>query len=267
MDSRAGMRYHDGGWADRRTGPPRTPECQGARIVLHQGFRIDDHLPAALLILLFRDPDQPEKKRWAACMALGGKTDDASFEALCQGLDAPEWEIRHLSIEALRRRPLNERAHRAIARALFDVNDQVRQTACKVCGELGLDSARGGVRQLLQADNPDVRDVAVNALSKLWRPEDYDPVFDRYRNDPVRAVRIAAAKVLRRHATAKDWRPLFAHWASDREVRHRIWGCELAARFGGRADRAKLDPLRHDRNQNVRTAAEGAAATLERRCV
>jgi hypothetical protein len=48
----------------------------------------------------------------------------------------------------------------------------------------------------------------------------------------------------------------------DREVRHRLWACELAARFGGQAAKWMIEPLARDRNRNVREAAVTALAGL-----
>lgn len=231
--------------------------------MLHRGFRIDDHLPTDLLVALLDDVGGHAEKRWAACLALGTRHDDASFARLRAALDDADWQIRRFALEALRRHARVMDAREDLVRMLFDRDDLVRQMACKVCGELGLRDAHDGVVQLLEAGNPDVRDVALNTLAQLWEESDFDRVFRRYREDTRRAVRIAAAKVLRRRATPATWRGLFTAWSRDREARHRLWACELAARFGGAASRALVAPLAQDRNPNVRAAARSALAAGE----
>ena len=230
--------------------------------MLHGGFRIDDHLPTTMLVDLFCDTTQPAEKRWAACLALGTKPEEAAFDVLREALRDPDWQIRRLALEAIKRHARAREAAPEIVQQLFDVDDLVRQMACKICGELGLQSAHAGVLQLLEVENPDVRDVALCTLLTLWQDGDFERVYRCYREDPQRAVRIAAAKVLRRKANFATWRRLFIVWSVDREVRHRLWACELAARFGGQAAKWMIEPLARDRNRNVREAAVTALAGL-----
>lgn len=230
--------------------------------MLHGGFRIDDHMPTEMLVALLQDPEQPAEKRWAACLALGTRPDDTAFAVLRAALHDGDWEIRRFALEAIKRHARAREAASEIVQQLFDVDDLVRQMACKVCGELGLQEAHAGVLQLLEAQNPDVRDVALNTLLTLWQEGDFERVYRCYREDPQRAVRIAAAKVLRRRANFATWRRLFIVWSVDREARHRLWACELAARFGGQAAKWMLEPLARDRNPNVREAATTALSGL-----
>jgi HEAT repeat protein len=227
--------------------------------MLHKGFRIDTYLPTSTLILLFQDPDQPPEKRWAACLALGSKPDKEAFDVLEDALSSEDWRIRRFAVEAVKRHELAPRAEAAIAVMLFDVDDIVRQTACRICGELNFESAHDGLLQLLHDDNPDVRDTALSALARLWREGDFDPVFLLYQNDPARAVRIAAAKALRRRATPDTWRTLFDAWSHDKEPRHRMWATELAAKFGvEEVAEAVAGLAQEDPNPNVRSAAAKA---------
>ena len=224
--------------------------------MLHKGFRIDDYLPTLTLIQLFQDTNQPAEKRWAACLALGSKPDPEAFEVLQDALSASDWRIRRFALEAIKRHEQAPRAEGVIVAMLFDVDDVVRQTAARVCGELNFESAHDGLRQLLSDENPDVRDIALTTLARLWREEDFEAVFSLYRDDPARAVRIAAAKTLRRRVTPHTWRILFDAWSQDKEPRHRMWATELAAKFG--VDDVAEDVAvlsRQDPNPNVRAAA------------
>ncbi|MCC6142684.1 MAG: HEAT repeat domain-containing protein [Candidatus Hydrogenedentes bacterium] len=230
--------------------------------MLYKGFRITDYMPTGLLLVLFTDEDQPREKRLAACIALGTKDDGPSYDALLAGLQHEDWHIRYVSLEAIKRHARVSDAEAAIIQCLFDVNDQVRQTACKVCAELGFTGAHDAILQLLETASRDVRDVALGALSRMWREGDFDRVYQIFMREEERSVRIAAAKVLRAHAGADNWRRLFRAWHDDREVRHRMWSCELVGRFGGRSERAHLEALRGDPNRNVRQAAERARALL-----
>jgi len=230
--------------------------------MLHNGFRITDYMPTATLVLLFVDPDQPDEKRWAACLALGTKDEPIAFKVLLEALESDDWQIRRFALESIKRHRRAREAEQAIVKMLFDVDPVVQQTACKVCGELGFTAAHDGILQLLASDDPHVRDVAINALAQMWDPDDFAPVFALYQKDDRRAVRVAAAKVLRKQATRHTWRTLYRAWIEDREVRHRMWACELAAKFGDRSLLPELESMTNDRNRNVRIAASESVTRL-----
>jgi len=223
--------------------------------MLHRGFRIGEHFPTWLLLHLLFGDKQPPEKRWAAVFALSAKPEPEAFDALVRVLRHDEWELRRFALQAVRRHPRVAEAKHEVVRLLFDLNDEVRQMACRMCAELGWHDAHPGIATLLHAGNPDVRDTAANALNVLWQDDDFGRLLNVYREDDARSVRIAAAKTLRAHATLQNWRPLFTLWAHDREVRHRMWACELLERFGGSAYLPRLEPLLEDRNPNVRNAA------------
>ena len=230
--------------------------------MLHKGFRINDCLPTGVLVHLAEDGAQPGAKRWAALLALSGQDTSEAYEVIHAALASPDPDMRRYAIEAISRHPLARKAEGAIAAMLFDVDDLVGQTACKICGVLHLESAHDGVLQLLKSENPDVRDMALNTLARLWRDHDFEPVLELHRNDDRRAVRIAAAKTLRHRVTRHTWRRLFGLWCRDREPRHRLWSCELAGEFGGKDDLGAVVPLLRDRNRNVRMAAERSVHLL-----
>lgn len=229
--------------------------------MLHRGFRIGEHMPTWLLLQLALGEKQPPEKRWAALLALALKPEPEAFETIRAMLRHEDWQMRHFALEALRRHPAVNEARADIIPCLFDVSDEVQQLACRVCAERKWPEAHEPITTLLRADNPDVRDTAVNALAGLWREDDFDTLLGIYREDGRRAVRIAAAKTLRACVSPRQWRTLFTLWAHDREARHRLWACELLERFGGRDYLPRLEPLMHDRNFNVRKAAR---LTLDR---
>lgn len=230
--------------------------------MLHRGFRIGEHFPTWLLLHLLFGPHHPAEKRWAALLALSAKPEPEAFDALLQVLQHEDWAMRRFALDAVRRHPRVAEAREEIIRLLFDVDDEVRQKACRVCAELGWAEARGGIVTLLRAENPDVRDTAANALAAVWHEDDFPALLCLYREDERRAVRIAAAKTLRARVSSRHWRMLFTFWAHDREARHRLWACELLERFGGRPYLPRLEPLLMDRNTNVRRAAHEIAERL-----
>lgn len=230
--------------------------------LLHNGFRINEHMATPLLLGLFTNEVQPVEKRLAALMALSGKQEAPAFETIQAALHHEDPTFRRIALESARRHPRVQELEEPIVAMLFDIDDQVRETACKLCGELNFQRAHDGVLQLLHSENPDVRDIALSTLARLWRDGDFDEVFTMYREDDRRAVRIAAAKTLRRRANPQTWDRLFEAWSHDREVRHRLWSCELAATFGGRQYRKAVEKMLGDQNWNVRQAAREALNAL-----
>lgn len=230
--------------------------------MLHKGFRINDYLPTEVLVHLAEDVEQPRKKRWAALLALSGQDTPEAYEVIHAALASDDADMRRYALEAISRHPQAGEAEETIVAMLFDVDDLVRQTACKICGEHALHVAHDGVVQLLKSDNPDVRDIALNTLARLWDERDFEPVLHLHRHDGRRAVRIAAAKTLRAQATSRTWRKLFGIWRVDRETRHRLWSCELAGEFGSRKDLPEVRPLLRDQNPNVRLAAQRSVEIL-----
>ena len=230
--------------------------------MLHKGFRIGEYMPTALLLGLFLDRDQPQEKRYAACLSLGEKPDDQAFEALRHGLLEDDWRIRLFSLEAIKNHPRAEEAEDAIVALLFDADDQVSQTACKIVGERRIRAAHDPLLHLIETATPEIRDIALSTLPKIWEEGDFERVLEVFRTEEKRGVRIAAAKTLRKQATPRTWRRLFQLWRRDREVRHRLWCCELAGEYGSEAERPVLRDMLEDRNRNVRIAAEKALRRL-----
>jgi len=230
--------------------------------MLHHGFRISAYLPTDILAGLAQDQEQPDKKRWAALMGLSGQDTPQAFAVISAALSADDPDMRRYALEALSRHPQAAEAEEAILAKLFDVDDLVRQTACKICGQLQFQQAHDGILHFLRADNPEVRDIALNTLGLLWREPDFEPVFQIHRQDEQRSVRIAAAKTLRGRVSSQTWRKLFGVWREDRETRHRLWSCELAQEFGSRHDLPAVEPLLADRNEHVRRAAQRSIAKL-----
>lgn len=232
-------------------------------MMLHQGFRINDYLPTDILVHLALDQGQPENKRWAALMGLSGQDSADGFEVIRGAVSSENPDMRRYGLEALSRHPLALEAKQEIVAMLFDVDDLVRQAACKICGVLEIQEAHDGILQFLKSENPEVRDIAMNTLGLLWRESDFDTVFDIHQSDPSRSVRIAAAKTLRSRATPVTWRALFEVWREDREVRHRLWSCELAGEYGSAQEVHALRPMLRDGNLHVRRAAQRSLEILE----
>lgn len=197
---------------------------------------------------------------WAAFRQLAARGDEASLRVLCEQAQAPDWRYRRVAIEALASHALVSRARQVIVVALGDASPYVARTACEAVGRLAIPQARPGISALARDPDSATREAALRAWAAVWRPEDFEPVYQIYAQDKVEQVRREAAGLLRQHADAASWQRLFAAWSMAPFGRHRVWACELAARFGVAAAEAALRELLHDKDGHVRKAASRALA-------
>ena len=100
--------------------------------------------------------------------------------------------------------------------------------------------------------------VAIQSISKLYEVNDFDPIFEIYKNDPKVELRKEAAWTLQKMVSSKNWNLLFEQWKEDSIDRHRIWACELAEAYGDLSHIQILEELLNDQNGHVRKASQKA---------
>jgi hypothetical protein len=165
-------------------------------------------------------------RAWAAFRQLA----EASLRVLCEQAQAPDWRYRRVAIEALASHALVSRARQVIVVALGDASPYVARTACEAVGRLAIPQARPGISALARDPDSATREAALRAWAAVWRPEDFEPVYQIYAQDKVEQVRREAAGLLRQHADAASWQRLFAAWSMAPFGRHRVWACDSASR-------------------------------------
>ncbi len=202
----------------------------------------------------------PGPPAWAACLALGYKTEPEALALLAALAKNPEWSMRNLAVQALGTHPLGAQAAELVINALADPVLLIVRTACDAAGRLRLSAARTRLAALLGSNEPQVRFHAVRALGEIWTPEDHEAVWTLSRKDKAEFVRKEAERTLRRTASAQTWRRIFDRWKLDALPRLRVWACELLSEFGQGGDLPELRRLVRDRNAHVRKAAELAAS-------
>jgi HEAT repeat protein len=173
--------------------------------------------------------------------------------------------LRRTAIETIGRHPGGRALHTVILAALTDPSDYVVRTACKVVEDWAWGEAHDLLMALLKSPSHATRRTAIHALSPIWRETDFRAVFDIYTRDPERTVRREAAWTLRERVGTPDWLQLFGAFRTDDPPRHRMWACELAARFGGRDMNPILATRASDHDGHVRKAATRAIEMLAAR--
>jgi HEAT repeat protein len=204
----------------------------------------------------------PGPQAWAACTALGFSDTEEALSVLLGLLTDPDWRYRRVAVEALGAHRLVRSIATQIVARLSDPSAYVVRTACQVVADLRLTEAHNLLRQLISSPEPRTREAAVAALSPIWLPDDFEPVFQLYQSEDDRAVRRAAAWCLAANASPSNWRRLFDAWLNDPVPRHRVWACELAAHFGDSTVEPDVRQLLSDENGHVRKAANRAHETI-----
>lgn len=197
--------------------------------------------------------------------ALVLRDDDETLTLLSAACSASDQFIRRSAIETVGRHPRGQELRTSILDALTDPSDYVVRAACEVVARWTWSEAHDVVASALASPSPPTREAAIRTLGAIWRETDFRPVFHIYIGDPERTVRRGAAWVLRERVTATDWLRLFEAFRTDDTPRHRVWACELAARFDGPSPSPLLATLVSDRDGHVRKAAGRAIETLARR--
>ncbi len=204
----------------------------------------------------------PGAATWAACIALGHKTDVAALEILEQLVLAEDWRYRRIAIEAMAAHQLAVTRAALICQCLRDPSPYVVRTTCSVVAALKLHSAHASLRELAYGAMSETRCAALRALKELWQPTDAAWVVSLFQHDPSPQVRREAAWTLRQNVDQDTWERLFELWSADPLPRHRVWACELARAFGFISYIPILQLMGNDRDGHVRTAASQALAHL-----
>jgi len=199
---------------------------------------------------------------WAAFVALAQDASSQALQALLEAAHSRDPHIRRAAIEAIASRQLSAAVTSAMIGALSDSDGAVVRAACHAATTLAARDAHERLVGLVASADPLTREVALGALRVLWDPGDFEVVFEVFRRDRSPTVRKKAAWTLRAHVTAETWRPLFEAWRQDPLHRHRLWACEIAAKFGRAEIREYLSMLAEDQDGLVRRAATRALSAI-----
>lgn len=186
-------------------------------------------------------------------------------DALVSRLRSPDWGRRRAACEALGIRARACSTVDAVAARLDDDSPYVLAAACRALSRLGAVGLRDRFALVLAHPDEGCRVAAVEALDTCGGAETFDVLFPLLRVDTSEMVRRRAAFALQRHSTSTTWSALFTRWQSDALPRHRVWACDLAARFGDTTCVSTLLLLENDRDGHVRRAARLALLSVRAR--
>jgi HEAT repeat protein len=222
--------------------------------------------------------------RTAAAGAMGVFGDATLVDALIPLLDDPHWEVRVATLESLGRLHDN-RATEAVARCLRDPDREVREKAAECLGMLGDPAAVGPLIAALVDADRFVRQWARLALQRVdphWEhsPEAHAQIdllrsaarshdFGRQyaARETLRSLGdspssgAAARRPERGHAVAD----LIAGFLGDPDASVRQAAVEALVRLPGATPDHILQPLRHDPDASVATAALSSPSCAQTR--
>ncbi|MGH7976149.1 MAG: HEAT repeat domain-containing protein [Limisphaerales bacterium] len=199
----------------------------------------------------------------AAFVALAAKGSEQSLAALVSAAKGKDADFRRAAIEAIANHSLGIKQAKLICDLFQDSDEIVVRAACRAAANLKLSKSHNQIFALLNSKNPKTREVALEALDKLWLDSDFEQVFKIHTTDKNSNVRKRAAWTLRRNVARRNWKILFEVWQKDEMSRHRVWACELAAQFGSVSNLSVLNKLFDDQDGHVGKAAKKAIGILK----
>jgi HEAT repeat protein len=198
-----------------------------------------------------------------AFVALSARASEESLAALVSAAKGKDADFRRAGVEAIARHALGITQAKLICDLFQDSDEIVVRAACRAAADLKLSESYNHILTLLNSKNPKTREVALEALDKLWLDSDFEQVFKIHTTDKISNVRKQAAWTLRRNVTRRNWKTLFEVWQKDEMSRHRVWACELAAQFGTVSNLSALKKFSDDEDGHVRKAAKKAISVLK----
>ncbi len=199
---------------------------------------------------------------WAAFVALSANPTAEALEILVKEANSPDPYYRRAAIDAIAGHELGAKAALVIQCCLGDSNGYVVRAACAAAANLNLHQLSEVLIDLKSVATPATRRAAIEALGSLWRTTLFDQMLSQLGRDSSLEVRKAILSVLNANVDEYHWKTLFDVLRKDLIPRHRVWACDLAARFGGTDEIRILKRLRRDPDGHVRKAAERALGRL-----
>ena len=199
----------------------------------------------------------------AAFIALSAHSSEKSLAAVVSAAKGKNADFRRAGVEAIARHALGVTQAKLICDLFQDSDEIVVRAACRAAADLKLSESHNQILTLLNSKNPKTREVALEALDKLWLDSDFEQIFKIHTTDKNSNVRTQAAWTLRRNVARGNWKTLFEVWQKDEMSRHRVWACELAAQFGTVSNLSMLKKLSDDKDGHVRKAAKKAINVLK----
>ncbi len=229
---------------------------------MFNGIEISEKLSIEDLSKIFLSGSEDKDKKWAACLALGLKSDSISLSILVNAFKSKDWTIRRISAESIKNHRKALDVKDDIINLLGDENEYVKRTACVTIAELKINKAHDDIVNLINSNDPYTRKIAIEAIASIWKNSDFELILKKFTSDDNREVRLSAAEKLREHVNSDTWRTLFDIWCIDSFDRHKLWSCEIAEQFGEINIKEKLLNLSHDKNGHIRKAAKRALERL-----
>lgn len=215
------------------------------------------------LEILLEQIKSHSSKTAPAFIALSAHSSEKSLAALVSAAKGKDADFRRAAVEAIANHSMGIKQAKLIYDLLQDSDEIVVRAACRAAADLKLSEPHNRILALLNSKIPRTREVALEALEKLWLDSDFEQIFKIHTTDKNSNVRKQSAWTLARNVSRANWKILFEVWQKDEMASHRVWACELAAQFGSASNLETLEKLSDDENGHVRKAAKKAIGILK----
>lgn len=208
--------------------------------------------------------EDKKPEMFAACIALGNKSDIKALNYLIELTKSDDWAIRRIAVEAIAFHPQGKNSAQVLIGLLFDSSHYVSRTACETIGILRITEAHDKIIKLLDSKESYTKIVAIKTLNNIWQEKDYERIFKILVNDPEIKVRKESAFILMNKTNSNNWKPLFEFFVKDTVSRHKVWACNLLEKYGDISYIPILSELEKDKDGHVRKAAQIAINKINR---
>jgi HEAT repeat protein len=208
--------------------------------------------------------EQKSHDRWCAFTAIASKPEDEALAFLIDATFSRDSRMRALAAEAIQYHKQSRKAIGRLLQLLDDSEPPVQWRACETLAAMHALESHDAIVRLLSAKQNRTRQVALEALDRIWLETDYPAVLHIMQHDKVLALRKDAGWILHNHLSADHWKELLDYWISHSLPRYRVWACEIIAKYGSVEYISLLEALLKDENGHVRRGAQCSIELLKK---
>jgi HEAT repeat protein len=196
---------------------------------------------------------------WNAYTALAYKTGDEAIHALKEMLANPDWTHIRSTIEAIGNNVKGTRLSDQLISFLDNTNKFIVTAAIKALSKLRSTKAHDKIRALINFENVEIRQAAIEGLSNIWLASDFEFLLDIDKGTNNVTIRKNIGFVLAEHVDQTNWRIFFDNYSKDSVTRHREWSLVFAHQFSN--DKTLIEPFLKDQDGHIRKKAQKCMVT------
>lgn len=190
---------------------------------------------------------------WNAYMALAYKNSDEAIHALEVLLTNADWTHTRSAIEAIGNNVNGIQLENRLFGFLDNSNKFIVTATIKALSKIKSIKAHDKIKTLMNFENAEIRQAAIEGLSSIWQPTDFDFLLDLDKHTNNETIRKSIGFVLAEHVDKSNWRKFFDRFWKDSVIRHREWSLHFAYEFSN--DKTLIELFTKDKDGHIRKKA------------